>query len=419
MGSLDMIFGVAGMGYVGAWDKGMVEMTADHLRRRSGELHGELNVACGVVPVGYGKLHRASFNFSSSTARERLAKQLKDRARSGDTIPWSDYLEEFCAAVLEADRSGLPVVTVGRLPAQDAEGYLINPFLPEGKSTIVYAAGGTGKSYLAVLCATAVATGTDILGWTVKQGNVLYLDWETDAHEVDERLKRVALGLGLAEPPEILYRACAGPLDYMAEDLAQVCATNQVKLVIVDSIGMASGTSREGSTAEESAIRLFSALRHLNATVLAIDHVTGEDAAKTGAIHKPYGSIYKVNLARSVWELKGQLAETGQTGHQALFHRKVNKGQLQPAIGLSVAHGEREVVYKREQIQDEGLAQGLSQTARVIRVLEGGSKSVQDLAEETQISEQSIRVVLSRGRGQQFTKLPDGTWGLVYHQEAS
>lgn len=410
---LDMIFARSGMGYVGAWDRGAVEIKADHLRRRSGELHGEINISSGVVAAGYGRLHRATFNFSSTMMRERLAKSLQDRARSGDSIPWQDYLEDFCRAVLEADQAGTPVIKVGQLPPQAAEGYLIPPFLPEGKASIVYAAGGTGKSYLAVLCAVMVATGKGALGWPVTTpGQVLYLDWETDAYEIDERLGRVARGMGI-ETPEILYRSCAGSLDRMAEDVAQLVADHDIRLVIVDSVGMASGTSHEGSSAEESAIKLFSAIRHLGTTVLCVDHVTGEDSKSEGAISKPYGSIYKVNLARSVWELKGTPAEEGQETHLALFHRKVNKGRLSPAIGLSVTHGPEAVVFKREDISDDGLVKGLSNTARVQRVLAGGSATITEIVEQTGLSDARVRVVLSRGRGQMFGKRGDGTWGLL------
>lgn len=416
--SVDMIFARSGMGYVGVWDRGGIEMNVDHLHRRSGELHGEIVISSAASAAGRGKLHRASFNLSSTTARERLGKSLVDRARSEKTIPWSDYLEEFCAAVLEAERGGAPIIALDKLPPAVGEQWLVEPFLPAKQTTIVYAAGGTGKSYLAVLVSVAVTAGLDVLNWRVRQGRVLYLDWETDGYEVASRVKRVAAGLGI-DPPEVLYRPCATPMYDIAEAISAFVADRGITLVVVDSVGMASGTTREGGTAEESAIKLFGAFRHLGCTVLAIDHVTGEDAKRADkATVKPYGSIYKVNLARSVWELKGIIEDEGTDSHMALHHRKVNSGRLLPSVGIRVRHEQDSVEFAREEISDAGLVSGLSNSVRIQRALRGGSMTVGDLAEETGLSDGVVRVTLHRGKATIFTKLPDGTWGLISREES-
>lgn len=411
-----MIFARSGLGYVAGWDQGGVEVRIDHLRRRSGELGGELSVAAAAVPWDRGQLHRAAFNVSSTTARDRLAKTLAERSRGATTekgvgLPWDMMLEQFCSAVLSAEQEGSPIVRIGNLPPRPAEGYLVDPILVDGRTTILYAAGGTGKSYLAVLLAVAVASGKHILGWGVQRTKVLYLDWETDSFDLDDRVKRVATGLGIAAP-EILYRSCASPLEDMAEQVSGIVSTEGIGLVIVDSVGMASGSRHDGP-AEDSAIRLFGAFRHLNTTVLAIDHVTGEDVKSDKAVYKPYGSIYKVNLARSVWELKGTPNDFGTESHLALYHRKVNRGRLLSPIGLVVKHTETAVEFATEEINDAGLVTGMSNTVRVERVLRGGAASVRDLSDETGLSEAVVRVTLNRGANQLFAKLSDGRWGLV------
>ena len=411
--TVDMIFARSGMGYIGAWDRyGGVQMSLDHIRRRSGELHGEIVVGASTIGQGRGKLHRAAFNVSSTTSRERLSKTLEVRGPTTGQIPWKHLLEEFCTAVLEAERTGAPIVQVGSLPPEQDAGFLVDPFLPRNKTTIVFAQGGTGKSYLAVLLAVAVASGSDVLGWKVSQGKVLYLDWETDAYEVDRRVKRVAWGMGMASVPDVAYRACAGPLDDMAESLSGYIADNGVRLAIVDSAGMAAGGGRDNGPAEESAIRMFGALRHLGCTVLLIDHVTGDNVNTQKAVDKPYGSIYKVNLARSVWELKGTPVE-GQDAHMALFHRKVNVGAIQQPIGIKVVHHDEGVVFSREQITDSGLSTGLSHGTRISKMLSDGSASVAEIAEELDISEGIVRVTLNRGKDKVYIKRPDGSWGLA------
>lgn len=402
-----------GMGYAALWDNGGVELAVDHLRRRSGELHGELLVSAAMSPVMGGRLHRAAFNLSSTASRERLAKSLAARAKLD--VPWDIYIEEFCAGVLGAERQGAPIIAVGDLEEPDNDGHLIDPILPVNQASIVYAAGGTGKSYLAVLMAVAVASGTDVLGWHIQQrGPVLYCDWETDQWEVNGRVKRVAAGLGI-RAPQILYRTCAGPMDDMAESLSAVVTERGVKLVIVDSVGMAAGAGREGP-AEESAIRLFSAFRFLGCTVLAIDHVTSADVKDDRAIAKPYGSIYKVNLARSVWELRGAISDESQAGdgHLALIHRKVNSGRLLGSYGISVCHEPGKVQFAREDITDESLVRVvLSQQQRIARELSTGPRTVAQIAEATGIGEASVRVAVNRARGKSMTRLPDGRWALL------
>lgn len=405
-----MIFGRSGMGYVGAWDEGGIEVAIDHLRRRSGELHGEVVVSAAAAR---GHLHRASFNLSSTTARERLSKLLTDRA----AMPWSGMLEDFCTRVLEAERMGTPVVKVGQLPPTEADTYLVDPFLPKGKATIVYGAGGTGKSYIACLAAVCVATGRPMLGWPVRRGPVLYLDWETDQYEIDERVKRVAGGMGIAAP-EILYRSCAAPLEDMAETLARRVTDDGIALAVVDSVGMASGSAREGGDANESALRLFTALRYLGTTVLAVDHITGEDVKSDKAVAKPYGSIYKVNLARSVWELR-RAQGSDEEVHLGLFHRKVNKGSLRAPMGVAVEHDEHTVSFRTEEIADESLVVALGNTPRIVRALRAGPLEVKEISEVTGIGEAVIRTTLNRGRETQFVRLPDGKWALVVRSETA
>lgn len=407
-----------GMGYVAVWDAGGVEMAVDHLRRRSGELHAELIVSAASTSVGRGHLHRASFNLSSTTARDRLAKTLNDRAGA---IRWQDHLEEFCAAVLAADRQGAPIIEVGNghFPPRTDTGFLVDSLIPAGKTTIIYAAGGTGKSYLGVLASVCVATGAPMLGHAIaRRGRVLYLDWETDQYEVDERVKRVAAGLGVSSP-SILYRACAGSLDDMAEAMSGEIAKQGVVLTIVDSVGMASGTSRDGSGAEEGAIRLFGAFRQLGTTVLAIDHVTGEDVKSDRATMKPYGSIYKVNLARAVWELRGSMSsETNPLeGHLALYHRKVNAGRLSAPVGIRVSHTDDATAFHREEVSDEGLVRAMTTSARLALSLRSGPMTVPDLATDLGVTDGVVRVTLHRGNGRQFTKLADGRWALVHVEE--
>jgi RecA-family ATPase len=396
-------------GYVAVRDEGGIQVEISRLKRRSDGLQGEVVVSAAVVPRLGGRLHEAMFNISSTVARDRLVKTLVERSRP-EAFPWDELIEEFCSRVLEAERQGTPVVTLGNGLHRTGELMLVDPLLVDYKPTICFAQGGTGKSYLAVLLSVAVSSGIDVMGWSTKRsGKVLYLDWEADAEEVDMRVRRVANGLGVT-PPNILYRSMSRPLDDSADQIARTVEAEGVILVVVDSVGIASGSAREHSDASETAIRLFSAFRLLGCAVLAIDHVTGEDARNhNGAIAKPYGSIYKVNLARSVWELRGTNDEHGDT-HLALYHRKVNAGRLHDAIGLRVEHTNDATLFQPEEVDDPSLVSGLTQSARIERVLRDGAATAAAIATETGLTPSAVRVVLGRGSGSLFTKNADGTW---------
>lgn len=407
-----MRFERLGMGYVGVDDQQGVEMRVDHLSRSRGEVHGELSVACALVKRGH--VHRARFNLSSSTARTSLGKVLAARTEP-HRIPWPDLLEDFCTHLLDAHRTFRDVERIGNLAARPiSNAYRLSPILPLAKTTIVFGAGGTGKSYLATALAVSTATGRRLLGWQPEAANVLYLDWETDAYELDERIKRVSVGMGVAAP-DILYRNCAGSFEDMAEDVARFVDEQQVGLVVIDSIGMASSTSGDGGDANESTIRLFTALRFLGTTVLAIDHVTGADLGAERAIHKPYGSVYKVNLARSVYELRR--AEEGADGdaHLALYHRKVNSGPLQKPVGIVARHSDNAVTFGIEEVVATELQAGLTISARIERALRTGPKLDTDISEETGDALDSVRSKLSyfaKNAHPMFVKLPDKRWAL-------
>lgn len=404
------------MGYAAGFDDEAVEIAVDHLRRRSGELVGELTVECGLVERYGGHLHRANFNLSSTTARNTLAKTLDERARPHQ-IDWRGLLESFCMAVLGKEREGAPIQTVGHLPARAAQAYRIGPLLPEGKTTIIYAAGGTGKSFLATGMAVAVASGHGFIGYPVHPGGVLYLDWETDAYEIDDRVKKVAAGMAVATP-QIHYRACAGSFDDMTEEVSRFVDEQGIGLVIIDSVGMATAASRDGGDANESAIRLFTALRHLSTTVLALDHITGDDVKAEKAVAKPYGSIYKVNLARSVFELRRSTSEDEQI-HLALFHRKVNNGKPLKPIGIRMDHTDTAVTFRKEEVEEIDLVAATSNATRIGRALHIGPLTVEQIAEATGVTTGSVRTTLNRGRGSLFVKMPDGRWANAFMEEVS
>lgn len=409
-------FDKQGLGYVLSVPEIAVEISVDRLTRTRGELHGELSVSCGLpgTKSADGRLHNARFNLSGGTTRGSLAKTLDKRANQGD-IDWEDLLEDFCRRVMGAEREGEPITLVGALPVPLGETYRLAPLLPEDQPTIVYGEGGTGKSTLACVAAVAVETGVSVIdGWVPRQAPILYLDWEAGKASVNRRIRGVAMGAHIPRIVQVHYLDCRrrGALYSFAEDIARMVDQEGFGLVVVDSVGMASGTSSEGTDANESAIRLFSAFGYLGTTVLAIDHVSKSESDAPNRPARPYGSIYKTNLARATFELRRQKTADGSSV-LLLNNTKANDADTLPPQSLKVIHGDDgSISYERLEHVPQELSGSLTQADRIASYLVEGHHSAEELAEFTGLAENTVRAVLSRHKSR-FGRLPSGVWELL------
>src|SRR5262249_25640640 len=158
-----------------------------------------------------------------------------------------------------------------------------------------------------------------------------YLDWETSREDLDDRVYRHALGLGVPAPAGLIgYRQMERPL---AQDEAAIRAEIhrlRSEFLIVDSWAPACGVGADGSDATMAAI---AAVRSLGLPCLALAHVSKAMADSKGAA-RPYGSVFNNNLARNAWEIKR--ADSGDEGHAVIgcYHRKVNDARYRRPFGL-------------------------------------------------------------------------------------
>jgi len=264
-------------------------------------------------------------------SRGDIAKTLANTMPSPSgaaAIDWDLVMNGLVAELLASQRRPLEVVNLAEVPREPDQRYLIPGVLPVGKATILYGAGGTGKSMFAMGAAAAVQTGTSFAGFThIEQGNVLYLDWESDQGDLSNRLYMASRGLGLKDSAPVRYLSCDKPMGSITARLASLVDEHRIALVVVDSIGMATAGGRDSGDLAEAAIRFFLDLRALGCSVLAIDHIASEDVKKGAAgTSKPFGSVFKVNAARNTFEL--QLDPRAPTGEHRLImrHRKTNMG---------------------------------------------------------------------------------------------
>lgn len=406
-----------GLGYVMQLPDILTQLSVDQLSRARGELHGEVTITTTLPGTrsADGHLHQAHMNISGSDARGRLAKVLKERANTGDSVDWTGILEDFCRHVLGAERDGEAAIRVGTLLRPAKLDYRLDPILASGKPILLFGRGGTGKSTLAAAFAVSVETGAMVIdGFIPRKANVLYLDWEADRDEVNDRVRGVAMGANLpAGTASILYRACYGPLYRQVEPIARIVAKEDIGLMVVDSVGLAAGIGSDGGDASETALKLFGAFRAITTTrpgcsILAIHHISKADAGADGKPSNPYGSIYYENLARATYELRA----SGDGHAVGLYNVKPpSYGARLPPMALSIDHDEDGTIrYGRMDALPEELTRSLPLAERIYRLLGDDRLDPGEIADALDEPPNKVRAVLSRHNNKLFGKVASGKW---------
>lgn len=352
-----------GMGYVYALsdevDEAFLTIEVSQLRSRGGSPLALLSTSSTIdtarrIP-GSDRVLNAEVWLLSDSSRMSYANALTrliPAPAGASSIDFSAVLEEVAQRVIDAENSPVGVVRLDPQAKIKPTLWLVENIIPMGKPTILYGAGGVGKSILASALAVSVQMGVPWMGRKVRQSEVLYLDWETDETDIAGRVQAVAGGLRvLQDDPSIRYASLVKPIEDRVTQLARYVAEEKIGLVIIDSVGMAMSSARDGTDASETAIRFFRALRGLNTSVLALDHVAGADmkAASKGAA-KPYGSVYKWNSARNAFELRENREPDSKGAHLVLKHRKSNIGPRSPDLYMTMDWQPTGVTFASERV---------------------------------------------------------------------
>ena len=406
------------MGYRCWDDKIQTEFRLTHIKRSRGDLTGELSVITNLATAKThkGVLHVARFNVLSSTSRSSLAKMLEKRTPGMD-MDWFDGLEWLCQNVIISEARGEEINEVGISPrTPPGHQYMVEPLIMKGRPALLFGPGGVGKSLLALTCGLSVAVGREIIPGIppAVHGPVLYLDWETTAEVINDRIQSIAARHKF-KPEGMFYRRCVRPLADDAEELSAIVAQKKIVLVIVDSAAYAMGSQGEYGDANESVLRMHEALRLIGVTSQIVDHVNKTDARGKGGTASPYGSAYKTNAARISWEVRKSPSTNGLAIN--LYHAKSNDTQLLPPIGLTLDWDEDTISFHQSEVIEEKDGSEADDTSGAIReVLEvKGSMQSADLCTSLHwIKAVTIRSNLSRmlGRGE-LTKDEAGSYRLT------
>ena len=350
-------------------------------------------------PTSAGHLRFGRVNITSPTARASFAKRIETREPEVD---WDQILEVLCINVLDRYWSGSKEQELdGNVGTVEVYAkWLIDPLVQLNNPTLIYGPGSSGKSWLAQYISVLADSGMSSAGLTVEPSTVLYLDWETDQQELQSRVSMIRRGLGITDPCHIWYKSMASGLSADLETVKAIVVEKNVTLCIIDSIGSACMGEPESA---EVVLRMFSALRSLGISTICFDHTNKEKSL--------FGSVYKFNAARQIFEVaKTQKPEENKLIF-GLFHRKANNSKLIKDMGFTLSFGEGSVEFSRTDIRDTPLEEHMRNADRVQNVLRSGSLTVPDIAEKLGKTDGHIRNLLSQ-YSEMFIKLGKNPEGL-------
>lgn len=391
--------------YTLTWEEEQLIARLNRLREHSDySVSAEIRII-STSPVG-GHLHQARINLTSTAALKTLAKHMAERL---NTLDWGAIVEQTAVKVLAEYRKGEPPVEVGQMPVREHLAYRVDPIMVEGRPTLLYGSGGSGKSYFAIYLSVLVDIPWKENRLEPEYGKVLYLDYETSQDEFRDRVNAIQAGIGIATPSHILYRYCTRPLATEVEELQEMVAEHKVNMVVVDSVGSACGGESEGKS--EFVLAMFSALRSLRVTSLLIDHTN-----KEGVL---YGNVYKFNQSRAVWEIRRQHELDTDHIHFGLIHRKFNTGKLLKPLGFELAFSNQEIrvsTYDAKAIDE--VMERMSTADQLRKVLKTGLHTVQELCSLIMLNgkpakDGTVRHVLNRYKDREggFVNIGD-KWGM-------
>lgn len=231
-------------------------------------------------------------------ARWKLSKHLEILEKS---IPWQEVLTiAFTKVINELLAQDEPI----RLQEVDVQQhYFIKPLIAD-PYTLIFAPGGSGKSYLALLLAIAAQNGISLGTFDIQEKiNTLYLDWEASEKDLSRRFTLLKHGLE-QEVKSPLYRNLALPLTYEFDKILDDVVRHNIKLIIIDSVVPALGGNINHADVVGEFFSMLKQFYNANGTrVLLLTHISKQDK-REAEDKSPIGSVYFENYPRLVWELK-------------------------------------------------------------------------------------------------------------------
>ena len=361
-----------------------------------------------------------SFDLLSGTKRLEAVRALKQRQDED----WATILEYVCRLAVSSLESSSDFVdmTTYQRTEEKRNTWLIDGFLAKNKPTLIYADGGTGKSMFTVALAMSVASGLNIIPeLEVNEstgGSVVYLDWEAELEDHDDRTQWICNGLDSnkwsVNDFNIHYIRCRTSIFQMQIQIQKRIEETGAQLLVVDSLVPSVDSDANDA---DTARRFYQVLRSLDIPSLIISHTT-KNPGDVDSKAKPFGSAYWWNQARSVWEIRKEQSAGDNYTDLAIINRKSNNWSIVEPIGVrmiteDMQSSEPKVTFEPITLatQNNSLSKVVPIKARIMSLLNGTIEgmSVKDIADELEENMDSVRQALRRGLGSAFIQSVDQT----------
>lgn len=316
-----------------------------------------------------------------SNSREKMVRKSFERDNQISIDTWDRVIEMACIMAYEDQAAGDPPVILSQVNIDERSDFLLKPMVLAGaQGTMIYAQGGSMKSYLAAYLATVMMVNKGL--------TVGVLDWETDKYEWAKRLHRIARGMGI-QAPDMPYRFMSSTLVDKADDINDWVSEKGIDVLIVDSLSAAMG----GEVTESMpTINFFASLRIMKIPVLIIHHANREGTH--------YGSVYIRNYVRLQYHLMAEPLSDGSSYKLTATSEKANNlpSGMKKSWVVNFAISDPGKFTEGDMIKfspyEEPPAQMSSQQI-IENSLMTGPMRVQWLAEAVNMPEERVRIVLS------------------------
>jgi RecA-family ATPase len=400
------------MGYIFTWNKEHLKIHVRNINKNKQDVTAFMT----VYDTSEGRdstIMGSGLSLTNRTSVYGIRQDLLKKVPTG--VDWDNVIETMVNGVMTRFSKGQPVIKINSDDVRESEHHqlIITPFLYDGNATLWYGEGKCGKSYVALACALNLQ-GYNILPITTTPTRCLYLDWETNETTFRIRVKRLSKGHGLKNV-ELLYRKCESPFVEDIEQIYELCQQNDVRVVIIDSLGYACADQELNNS--RSATRFFSSLARLRCSSLLITH-TQKNFMVKGKNMQPktaFGSSYYTTSARSVWEVKKREEYGGEKLTVSTFkHHFNNLGPRFNPITFNINHDDVEKQTRialgdstQEEIQDEEMPLGYRM--KILLEIEGGY-TAQQLADKLEAKKDAIYKVIQRDNNKTFKEIDHRYW---------
>lgn len=354
------------------------------------------------IPFHVSKIKAAS----QSRKLAETAYRLYEAAGKGDTEAVQKWTERVAELQTQPEAGEGCITLAHHVPKPKP--WIIEELIPDGFPSMIYGAGGMGKSFLsAYLGIEACRGGQKFIGCTFPEEplNTLIIDYELDEDVQAGRAQKIARGLNLAGIPENLhYYAPTKPAAKALPEFRGLIKRHDIRFVIIDSWG---GSGVDGGNPEDTTAFLTE-LRNMGIATLILDHQAKSQAGESYDSKTAFGSVYKFNMCRSVFQLS-KVGDGKNPMTLCLRHKKSNFSALVDDLIFDLHFQGGQVLFTESQVKTPE-AQELELIGEAIVKLGACGAKVNQKALaghfEGVIGQKRLRYLLEKGDGELWETQP-------------